>query len=200
MRGLLAAAAIVLAVYLYLAAHGLSALRVLAYNETELMPADAEFRVVESIVGPGGEPKAAFIVMFGPGLEEKARNLSRLYQDALTACSILDEAAREYARRIDAALSNATGEFRSAAVRLAGESKRLCDELDRLARAYGEALRAAVDKKAVCGAGTSPSAAARRGASLPALPAPRLYSPLGSIACTCSSCISRQHAAVQTPR
>ncbi|MCC6020713.1 MAG: MMPL family transporter [Thermoproteaceae archaeon] len=143
MRGLLAAAAIVLAVYLYLAAHGPSALRVLAYNETELMPADAEFRVVESIVGPGGEPKAALVVMFGPGLEEKARNLSRLHPDALTAWSILDEAAREYAMRIDAALSNATGEFRSAAVRLAGESKRLCDELDRLARAYNDALSAA---------------------------------------------------------
>lgn len=146
MRKLVAVAAIVAAVYVYLALQSPKVFDVLIYDESKLMPQDIEPKVVEAILknrtqsgaGDGGF-KPLPVVIFGPRVEEKARNLSRLFPNATTAWTILDEALRIYNQKMEEAVENATSRFREAALEISSSTKRICEDLDQLVGGYEEA-------------------------------------------------------------
>jgi RND superfamily putative drug exporter len=145
-RKLVAVAAILAAVYVYLALQSPKVFDVLIYDESKLMPQDIEPKVVEAILknrtqsgaGDGGI-KPLPVVIFGPRVEEKARNLSRLFPNATTAWTILDEALRIYNQKMEEAVENATSRFREAALEISNSTKRLCEDLDQLVGGYEEA-------------------------------------------------------------
>nr|WP_148682514.1 MMPL family transporter [Pyrobaculum neutrophilum] len=129
--------------YIYLAVQAPHVFDVLIYDESKLMPPDIEPKLVESIVGSGGGSKAVPIVISGPHLEEKARNLTRIYPNAVTPWTILDAATRIYRDKIDAAVDNATARFREAAFHISNSTREMCDKLEILARVYAESREAA---------------------------------------------------------
>ncbi|MDT7873855.1 MAG: MMPL family transporter [Pyrobaculum sp.] len=146
MRKLVAVAAILAAVYVYLALLSPKVFDVLIYDESKLMPQDIEPKVVEAILKNGtqsgagdGGFKPLPVVIFGPRVEEKARNLSRLFPNATTAWTILDEALRIYNQKMEEAVENATSRFREAALEISNSTKRICEDLDQLVGGYEEA-------------------------------------------------------------
>jgi RND superfamily putative drug exporter len=145
-RKLVAVAAILAAVYVYLALLSPKVFDVLIYDESKLMPQDIEPKVVEAILKNGtqsgagdGGFKPLPVVIFGPRVEEKARNLSRLFPNATTAWTILDEALRIYNQKMEEAVENATSRFREAALEISNSTKRICEDLDQLVGGYEEA-------------------------------------------------------------
>jgi RND superfamily putative drug exporter len=145
-RKLVAVAAILAAVYVYLALQSPKVFDVLIYDESKLMPQDIEPKVVEAILKNGTQSGAGDdgfkplpVVIFGPRVEEKARNLSRLFPNATTAWTILDEALRIYNQKMEEAVENATSRFREAALEISNSTKRICEDLDQLVGGYEEA-------------------------------------------------------------
>jgi RND superfamily putative drug exporter len=145
-RKLVAVAAILAAVYVYLALQSPKVFDVLIYDEFKLVPQDIEPKVVEAILKNGtqsgagdGGIKPLPVVIFGPRVEEKARNLSRLFPNATTAWTILDEALRIYNQKMEEAVENATSRFREAALEISNSTKRICEDLDQLVGGYKEA-------------------------------------------------------------
>ncbi|WP_053240341.1 MMPL family transporter [Pyrobaculum islandicum] len=137
------AALVLLAVYIYLASHASRVFDILIYDESKLMPPDIEPKKVESIIGAGDRGKAVPVVIWGPHIEEKARNLTRLYPNAITAWTILDAAMKIYRERIDAAVDNATMRFREAALLISNSTRDMCNKLESLERVYVETKEAA---------------------------------------------------------
>ncbi len=146
MRRLVAVVVILAAVYVYLALLSPKVFDVLIYDESKLMPQDIEPKVVEAILKNGtqggagdGGFKPLPVVIFGPRVEEKARNLSRLFPNATTAWTILDEALRIYNQKLEEAVENATSRFREAALEISNTTKKICEDLEQLVRGYEEA-------------------------------------------------------------
>jgi len=137
-------ATFILLLYLYLATLSPRVFDVLVYEESKLMPSDIEPKVVEALLkngtqGAGGGGKYLPVVIFGPQLEEKARNLTRLFPNTTTAWSILDEALRIYNEKITKAVENATAQFRDGALEIVNSTQRICRELGELVDGYREA-------------------------------------------------------------
>jgi len=143
----LATAAVVLAaVYAYLALLSPKVFDILVYDESKLMPQDIEPKVVEAILKNGtqsgtgsGGLKSLPVVIFGPRVEEKARNLSRLFPNATTAWTILDEALRIYNQKLEEVVENATSQFKERAMQVSNATKKICEDLHQLVEGYEEA-------------------------------------------------------------
>ncbi|MEM3996252.1 MAG: MMPL family transporter, partial [Pyrobaculum sp.] len=140
-----AAAAAVLALYVYLALYSPYVFDVLIYDESKLMPTDIEPKVVESIVKQAHNDTSRTIpvVLYGPSLEDKARNLSKMFPDSVTPWSILDAALQRYNDAVKEAVDNATARFRDAVLQLSNYTSQACRQLAQLVDAYGEAREAA---------------------------------------------------------
>lgn len=142
MRRLLAAGAVVLALYLLLASQSGGAFGKLIYDESKLVPPTSEPKVVESIVGnrSGG---VLPVVLEGPGLEAKAKRLVELFPSATTPWTILDRATSAYWQAVNRAVDNATAEFRRAASAVANRTAAACASLGNLTSAYLRAVEGA---------------------------------------------------------
>jgi len=149
-KKLVATAVILAAVYVYLALLSPKVFDVLVYDEFKLMPQDIEPKVVDAILengtrsdAGGGGVESLPVVLFGPRVEEKARNLSRLFPNVTTAWTILDEALRIYNQRLNEAVENATSQFREGALKISNATKRICEDLEQLVEGYMEARKKA---------------------------------------------------------
>ncbi len=150
MKKLVVVAVVITAVYIYLALLSPKVFDILVYDEYKLMPQDIEPKVVDAILknetrsdAGGGGVKSLPVVIFGPRVEEKAKNLSRLFPNITTAWSILDEALRIYNQRLNEAVENATSQFREGALKISNSTKRICGDLEQLAEGYMEARKKA---------------------------------------------------------
>jgi RND superfamily putative drug exporter len=140
-KRLVVAATVVAVLYVYLASLSPRVFDALIYEESKLMPPDIEPKVVDAILNKtqSGGLKPLPVVIFGPGVEEKARNLSRLFPNVTTAWSILDVALKTYRERLDKVVENATASFREGAEKIANSTQKICEDLNRLVEGYREA-------------------------------------------------------------
>ncbi|WP_193322651.1 MMPL family transporter [Pyrobaculum calidifontis] len=141
MKRTVAAAVALLILYVYLALHSPNVFSVLVYDESKLTPPDVEPKLVDSIVKQknGSGVNTVPVVIFGPFLEDKARNLTKLFPNSTTPWTILDKALDIYWRRIKATVENATVAFRDVAVAVANATGETCSELKKLVQGYTEA-------------------------------------------------------------
>ena len=140
MRPLLLAFAASIVAYVILAISAPKVFEVLVYDESKLMPPDIEPEVVNRIIANVNKGEATVpVVIFGPRVEEKARELTRLYPNTTTPWSILDKALDIYYRKVGEAVDNATAKFREAALEIARFTNATCGDLERLADAYRKA-------------------------------------------------------------
>nr|WP_287070202.1 MMPL family transporter [Pyrobaculum sp.] len=143
MKRLVAVAFAAVAIYILFATYSSHVFDVLIYDESRLMPPDIEPKLVDAILknSTAGESKARSlpVVIFGPRIEEKARNLSRLYPNTTSAWSILDTALNVYNEKVNEILDNATARFRKVALEISNSTKEVCKELENLAEGYRRA-------------------------------------------------------------
>ncbi|MEM1662914.1 MAG: MMPL family transporter [Pyrobaculum sp.] len=142
MKKYIAAAFVVLASFIYLALYSNQVFNYLVYDEGELMPPNSELKLVEKIISSNSTNlKEVPVLIYGPGVEAKARLLSSLYPDSITPWSILDKAIDLYQKRLEEIVDNYTSIFINTTTLIVDETSRLCKELERLVEAYREAKR-----------------------------------------------------------
>ncbi|MEM5827758.1 MAG: MMPL family transporter, partial [Pyrobaculum sp.] len=142
MKKYIAAAFVVLASFIYLALYSNQVFNYLVYDEGELMPPNSELKLVEKIISSNSTNlKEVPVLIYGPGVEAKARLLSSLYPDSITPWSILDKAIDLYQKRVEEIVDNYTSIFINTTTLIVDETSRLCTELERLVEAYREAKR-----------------------------------------------------------